>query len=786
MTGHDDQAPGAAPPALAVQVARLGEPVDLTNCDREPIHIPGAVQPHGVLLVLRGDVAVQVSGNTGAHFGLSVNDVLSGGLEVLLDPPTLSRVRAALDSEPLRDNPLYLLSTPVCGRGLFDLIAHRRGEQLILEFEAARAGRPPVDSYSQVKRSVARLNATLDLGEFAVAAAEEVRRLTGFDRVMVYQFAEDGTGTVIAENVREDMTPYLGLRYPASDIPQQARALYVQNMLRIIADVTYDPVPMFARQGEGVPDDVAAPLDMSYCVLRSVSPIHLQYLKNMGVHASMSISLVRGGALWGLIACHHNSPRHLPYDVRSACELLGQVASVQISARQEQRDQSYQLQLKTAQTQLVERMAEESDLLEALVGSGMNLLHFIDAPGAAVCLDGEVVLLGATPSRTQVMELGAWLDTQAEVDILHTQSLGELHAPAQAYAARASGLLAVKLSRSRHDYVMWFRPEELQTVTWGGDPNKPVEVSEDGTERLTPRQSFAAWQQTVRGRSAAWQSEELVAARALRRAIMAVVLRRVEELGRLNEHLERSNADLERSNADLDAFAYIASHDLKEPLRGLHNYSAFLLETYEQQLDEDGAAKLRTLVRLTQRMDDLIDSLLLYSRVGRVDLSFRPTDLNDLLVDVLEVIAPRLEQLNVQVQVQPDLPTLTIDRVRVGEVLSNLITNAMKYNDKAQPQVQVGAVRAGERDRHPDLRVPDGVPAQAHVLFVRDNGIGIREKHFENIFRIFKRLHARDQFGGGTGAGLTIVRKIVERHGGQIWVSSEYGQGSVFYFTLEA
>ncbi|WP_291430721.1 ATP-binding protein [Deinococcus sp.] len=763
-----------------MKVARLTEPVDLTNCDREPIHIPGSVQPHGVLLVLRGGVATQVSGNTETHFGLGVHEVLDGGLGVLLDGDTLARVQEALATESLDDNPLYLLTTPVCGQGLFDLIAHRRGQQVILEFEAARSGRPPVDSYSQVKRSVTRLNATVNLAEFAAATAEEVRRLTGFDRVMVYQFAEDGTGTVIAEDRRDDLTPFLGLRYPASDIPQQARALYVQNMLRIIADVTYEPVPMFARQGDGEGEgDVAEPLDMSYCVLRSVSPIHLQYLKNMGVNASMSVSLVRGGALWGLIACHHSEARHLPYDVRSACELLGQVASVQISDRQERLTRSYQWQLKTTQTQLVERLAEENDLLEALVGSGMNLLHFIDTPGAAVCLNGEVVLVGATPSREQVTALTGWLDTQADLDILHTQTLGDLYGPAQAYAGRASGLLAVKLSRSRHDYVMWFRPEELQTVTWGGDPNKPVQVSEDGTDRLTPRQSFAAWQETVRGRSAPWQADELEAARALRRAIMAVVLRRVEELGQLNERLERSNADL-------DAFAYIASHDLKEPLRGLHNYSAYLLEEYEQQLDEDGAAKLRTLVRLTQRMDNLIDSLLLYSRVGRVDLSVQPTDLGALVTDVLEVLAPRLEQLNVQVQVQPDLPVLTIDRVRVGEVLSNLITNAMKYNDKAQPQVQVGAILPAGRAAHPDLRVPDGVPEHACVLFVRDNGIGIREKHFENIFRIFKRLHARDQFGGGTGAGLTIVRKLVERHGGQIWVSSEYGQGSVFYFTLES
>ncbi|WP_199084161.1 ATP-binding protein [Deinococcus sp. UR1] len=771
MTGRgEDRVPGE------IRTARLGEPVDLTNCDREPIHIPGAAQPHGVMLVLRDDQAVQVSGNTAQHFGLEVAQVLDGGLERLLEPEVLERVRASLRSEPLDDNPLFLLSAPAAGRGLFDLIAHRRAGLTILEFEAVNTGRPRVDAYAEVKRALNRLNSTSGLAEFTSVLAREVQQLTGFDRVMVYQFGEDGTGTVIAEERRDDLTPFLGLRYPASDIPRQARALYVQNPLRIITDVSYEPAPMFSREAG------SEPLDMSYCVLRSVSPIHIQYLKNMGVGASMSVSLVHGKELWGLIACHHQTPRHLPYDLRSACELLGQVASVQVSARQEQLDQSYRLNLKAAQTQLVERMAEERDLLEALVGSDTNLLQLIHTPGAAVILNGETVLLGVTPPREQVQALQMWLDAHVDGDVLYTAALSQEYPLAAAFTAQASGLLAVRLSQSRHDYVMWFRPEELQTVTWGGDPNKPVEVSPDGSERLTPRRSFEAWMETVRGRSRPWLPEELAAARALRRAIMSVVLRRMDELGALNDHLERSNADLERSNADLDAFAYIASHDLKEPLRGLHNYSVFLLEAYEHQIDEDGAAKLRTLVRLTQRMDALIDSLLLYSRVGRMDLSFRATDLNELLREVLDVLSPRLEQLRVNVQVAPDLPILTVDRVRTGEIFSNLITNAMKYNDKPQPAVQIGALRPEERA---DLPVPAGVPDHATVLFVSDNGIGIREKHFENIFRIFKRLHTRDQFGGGTGAGLTIVRKIVERHGGQIWVNSEYGQGSVFYFTLE-
>ncbi len=754
------------------RVTALDAPVDLTNCDREPIHVPGAVQPHGALVALRGDEVVQISENLPELLGVGAG-LLGQSLDALLPPELAAQVRSALSSGGLERNPLLLLNAAVRGRGPFDLTAHCLGDLTILEFESTPVQPVVTDAYSLVRSALARMNAAATLDHVVEVAAQEVQTLTGFDRVMVYQFADDGTGTVIAEKCGPDVTPYLGLRYPASDIPQQARALYVQNMLRIITDVHYRPARLLALPGE-------APLDMSYCVLRSVSPIHVEYLKNMGVGASMSISLLRGAQLWGLIACHHGSPRALSANVRAACELVGQVASVQLSAWQERQDQTYQLQLQGAQAQLMERLTDAPDLMEALVGQGSPLLEFVDATGAVVCLDGEVIRMGRTPGTEQVRALQDWLGSQPEADVVHTRALSELYPPAAAFTDVASGLLGVQLSR-RRDYVAWFRPEELQTVTWGGDPSKPVQIAEDGAERLSPRRSFEAWQQTVRGRSVAWLPEEVAAARTLRRALLNIVVRRAEELRTLNDDLTRSNQELARSNADLDAFAYVASHDLKEPLRGLHNYSAFLLETYAQQLDEDGAAKLRTLVRLTQRMDDLIDSLLLYSRVGRVELNFRPTDLNEVLADVLDLLSARLEQAGAHVTAGP-LPTLNVDRVRVGEVLNNLISNAVKYTERAQPQIEVGAVAPADRG---DLTVPAGVPDDAWILFVRDDGIGIRERHFENIFRIFKRLHARDQFGGGTGAGLTIVKKIVDRHGGQVWPVSTYGAGTTFYFTLQ-
>lgn len=746
-----------------------GEAADLTNCDLEPIHIPGTVQAHGALIALQGDRIVVASASVQPHFGLEVAEVIGQGLDLLLDGDTLSAVQDALHQEALEHNPLFLVSAAVRGRGPFDLTAHTRDGLRVLEFEPTQA-RVQVDPNALIRGSLAALNATRTLEDFSAVLAREVQHLTGFDRVMIYQFAPDGTGTVIAEQHAPGMEPFLGLRYPASDIPKQARALYVLNMIRQIADVQGVPAPLYAAP------EHAAPLDLSYAALRAVSPIHIQYLKNMGVGASMSISIVRGTELWGLIACHHNGPRALPYDVRGACEFLGQVASVQLSARQERDEQAYELKLRSAESNLVSLLAQLNDPVEALSAPDANLLGFIDAPGAAIRYGSETVLLGSTPTRAQVAALCDWLATQPESDVIHTDSLGRDHPPALAYSDVASGLLAVPLSRGRHDYVMWFRPEQLQTVTWGGDPNKPVQVEGDGgAGRLTPRESFAAWQETVRGRCAPWQVAEVHTARALRRAITTVALRRAEETLELNE-------ELLRSNAELDAFAYIASHDLKEPLRGLHNYSVYLLDTYAQQLDEDGTSKLQTLVRLTQRMDALLDSLLLYSRVGRVELNFQPVPMTDVVGEALDLLMSRVRETHATVTVH-DLPTLTVDRVRVTEIYQNLIANALKYTARDEPHVEVGVLSAQERSTR---TLPEGVNPQAHVLYVRDDGIGIRPQHFENIFRIFKRLHARDQFGGGTGAGLTIVRKLVERHGGQIWVESEYGAGSTFLFTLEA
>ncbi len=739
-------------------------PVDLSNCNKEPIHIPGSIQPHGVLFALKEpDLTIlQVSDNAFDLFGLSPQELLNQNLANFLELAQINLIKDSLNQEDLLIcNPIELTINLDNKLVNFDGILHRSHETLILELEPTtlEKGNTFFDFYYLVKVAMSKLQSASSLAEISEIIVKEVKKITGFDRVMLYRFDENWHGTVIAEEKPEYLTPYLGLRYPASDIPTQARKLYSQNWLRLIPNIYYQPVAIVPTNNP-LTDE---PLDLSRAVLRSVSPVHVEYMHNMGVTASMSISIIKDGNLWGLIACHHQSPKYIPYQVRNACEFLGQMTSLEIAAKEDSEDVESKMQVKSCHSKLVEYMSLESNFIDGLINNQPNLLNLVNAQGAAVCYHGNYFTVGKTPKQQDIQDLVEWMHQNQKEEIFYTDSLSQVYPQAEKLRDFASGLMALSISKSQKNYVLWFRPEVVQTVDWGGNPNKPVEVKQNGSIRLSPRKSFELWQETVLLKSLSWKSYEVNAALELRNAIIGMVLRKADELAQLN-------IELERSNNELDAFAYIASHDLKEPLRGIHNYSNFLMEDYGETINEEGKNKLKTLIRLTQRMEDLIDSLLHFSRLGRVDLSMQETDLNSIVNRSLDLLSARIEEMQVDIQIPRPLPIIYCDRVQVGEVFNNLIANAIKYNDQAEKIIEIGYIE------EPPLPI---------TFYVRDNGIGIRDKHFEAIFRIFKRLHGPSKYGGGTGAGLTIAKKIVERHGGKIWVDSTYDQGSTFYFTLQ-
>jgi light-regulated signal transduction histidine kinase (bacteriophytochrome) len=444
----------------------------------------------------------------------------------------------------------------------------------------------------------------------------------------------------------------------------------------------------------------------------------------------------------------------------------------------------YETSLRSILSRLVKTISQHSDLLSGLTHSEADLLNLTGAQGAAILWGDRWTQVGQTPDIPDLSAIVEWLEASVKDELFSTDALAQVFSDAARYQQVASGLISLALSKINRSYILWFRPELAQMANWSSNADQPEgnqpedaqpgEVDREKTGQLSACLAFAQQQEKMIDKSLPWKPCEIEAVRELRDAIVSIALRRVDELA-------QTNLELERSNQELDAFAYIASHDLKEPLRGIHNYSNFLLEDYSEVLDEEGVAKLETLVRLTQRMEDLIDSLLHFSRLGRVELDLKRINLNNLVKTVIEVL--HLSRSGVSLRMPKPLPTIECDPVQVSEVFSNLISNAIKYNNAQEKWVEISWI---DKFNSPFSSI-DRRQEKAFkpVFYIRDNGIGIPEHHLETIFRIFKRLHSPKQYGGGTGVGLTIARKIVERHGGQIWAESEVGKGSTFYFTLQ-
>lgn len=750
----------------------------LTNCDSEPVQTPGCVLAHGALLVLRlKDLTIlQASENTDRLLGFAVEALLNKPVRAAIGLDAEASLKAFLASEPTDRNPLYVFTLPArADVPPLDVTIHTIDGAAVIEFEATGrvlAGEP--DYYALVKKTVTRLQTANSLQQFCDLTADEFRSLTGLDRVMVYKFHADGHGEVFAESKRADLDPWLGLHYPAEDIPKPARDMLRMVWARPMPDVS-------GALAEMVPltnPDTGRQLTMTYCALRGASVMYTEYLKNMTATAALTMPIRRGDELWGLIACHHYSgPKFVPYQVRAACEFLAQVVSLQYQAAEDREHLVYRLKLDGTHQQLVAQAAKDGDLATMTDGRP-TLLDGVVAGGAALYHQDRWWCVGNTPTETEMEALSQWLHDRPELSsqlrpLYATDSLARDYPPARAFADVASGLLAMPLTRANRNWMLWFRPETIHTVNWGGNPYDKPTVPGPLGPRLTPRVSFELFKESVRERSLPWLAVEIDAAARLRMLVMELVVNRAQRLADLN-------ADLTQSNEELDSFAYVASHDLKEPLRGIYKYAHQLLDS-ATVVDNEHRRKLDGLLRLTLRMDGLLDSLLHFSRVGRAVLQTEDADLNEVVNESLEMVDARRAEGQMEIIVPRAMPHVRCDRVRCREIFVNLLSNALKYNDKAQKKVEVGFVAPHEV--HPRPGCPSG-SAELMIYYVRDNGIGISARYFGHVFKMFKRLHGRDEYGGGAGAGLTIVQKLVERHHGRVWIDSVPGEGTTFYFTL--
>lgn len=727
------------------------EKVDLSSCEKEPIHIIGKSQSHGVLVASNKETLeiTQIGINSDKIFSISHEELLGKNLKELVGEKIADSLKVAVETDEL----LEVKELTINDQN-FVAIPHLSDESLVLDIEPVGK---EVNSYHFQKQLTTILN-NLQASESSIELCEDAAKITksifGYDRVMIYKFDEEWNGQVIAEEREEGMESWLGLHYPASDIPKQARELFFKNRVRIISDVNYTPVEI-TPQFSPITNE---PLDLSKSKLRGVSPIHIEYLQNMQVGASLTAALISNGKLWGLLACHHYDAKFINYYQRQSCEFLIQIFSNELSLKESNLFLKKINQQSRVRNQLLEQIHSSGSIKKGLSEYNQKFTRLVDCCGGAIVLDGKVRLVGDTPDKKQVKNLIKMFLSKKSDSLFFTKNLAMFYPEATKFKENGSGILSVRLGQSDKDFLIWFRPEVVQTVNWGGNPENKATFDEE-KQRLTPRKSFEKWTQELTGVSKAWTDYELSAARSLRESVSYVILEnQKKEINDLNNRLVEAHNELE-------LFSQGLSHDLKAPLRGIDGYAHILKEDYYTQLQKEGRMAIDTILSSAEEMRDLIDNILSFAGVSNQDLNKTVNSANHMVQDILTSFNVKSNYTKTEVIVEEELPKIIGDKRMLGQVWSNLIANALKYS---------------EREKNPKIEIGSDMERNKTVYYVKDNGIGFDPKFKEDIFDLFSRRSGEDY--SGTGIGLAIVKKIIEKHNGEIWAESKPGEGSTFYF----
>ena len=710
--------------------------VTLANCADEPIHIPGAVQSHGVLLAFdAGGRLCAWSANARQEFGFAPerNQPVSS---LALPPDVLEFLAGATRPGAVVDGAPRLLETQVEGRD-YDLVVHNFDGRMLAEFERREISTEEVAAFAlRAHRGIDGLRRQPGHEALLEFAVQWMRELTGFDRVMAYRFRQDDSGDVVAEAVREDWPPYRGMRYPASDIPAQARRLYVLNTLRLIADVDSTPVPLLGVDG-------VRALDLSHSVLRAVSPVHVEYLRNMGVAASMSVSIIVNGRLWGLLACHHGKPRRVPYALRMACDVFAQVLAATVQLFDARANAELGARAADARAALMESMATEDDLLAALHLHAGALAHSLGAQALVATQDGKILTHGGVP-HALAERIVAALPANSEGSMLHWHRLDEWPEATRPELGEWVGLLGLQFDPSNRGWLLALRSEQKETVRWGGRPEKSLVVGPLG-HRLTPRGSFDEWREEVRGTAEAWEAPHLQAAQRL--------------LAEMYRATNRRHAELDRLRTQLLA---VLGHDLRDPLH--------TIKLAAQVMDRSGDANPlgQRIQASSNRMQRLIGHVLDLSRLqGGIGMQLhrQPVDLVPLLRELAEDSRISHPASAVRVHAPASL-VAELDPDRFLQIAANLLSNARHHGTPAQP-IDLVLEDEGERVR----------------FEVRNQGRELDPALAAELFRPFKRqAQANAANRTGMGLGLYIANEIALAHQGAL--RYEFRDGLVCFLAL--
>lgn len=735
--------------------------VNLTNCENEPIHIPGTIQPHGFLLGLKQTAGQDwivdfCSENCQEFAGLPHHNVLGKTFGEAFGANNQALLLGFLRQHTL---PTLTPFTLVFNENIFHISMHLSEKTLIMEAEPAVAEIQAVESmHGQTRQFLAYMQRTSTLQELCQMVAEGTRSITGYDRVMVYRFDENYNGEVFAESRDEKFEPFLGLHYPHTDIPVQARMLYMKNLMRIITNVNYTPVPVFT-----VDDSPGKNLDMGMASLRGISPIHIQYLQNMGVGATLTISLIHDNRLWGLIACHHYSAKNISPAVRLAAQLQGHFITSQIDIRQRNEENELAIRIREAlQKMITIDYSPDRSSLSAII-STPELIQLCHASGVAIVIQGEIFCGGLTPSVEIIAELAGKIATTHGHKTFFTEHINGAFEQIMTDCGNTAGLLYQPLDE-HGDGVMWFRQETITEINWAGDPAKSIIHDENG---LSPRKSFETWKETVKCRSKKWQQPEINATQVFTQSLQKHLgnIRVVEEEKKtriLNEILHQTNIELENIN-------WITTHDMQEPLRKIQMFASRML--MKSELKSEVMTTLEKIYNSADKMRLLINDLVKYNRLRNSEAEMEKIDMGQVISTVLEEIREQVDEKEAVVQVGP-LPVIKGIPFMIVQLMTNLLQNSLKFSSpQRSPVIQVTAA------------YPMQAPSRAGDfvrISVRDNGMGFDQKFAPTIFDLFRRLHGHHNIPG-TGIGLALCKKIMNMHGGDIAAEGKADEFAVIH-----
>ncbi|NRT10593.1 ATP-binding protein [Flavobacterium sp. 14A] len=729
--------------------------VNLDNCGDEPIHIPGSIQPHGFLLAIDSSTSIITvcSANCQEFIGITHEQALGKSLSQLFDTAILDFIESfkVEDTKQVRTINYTLKETD------YIISIHRSVAEIIIEFEPLHAQFDEKNSlYNSSKKLLSYIENTNSLLDLAAVVALGIKEITKYDRVLVYRFDKDYNGEVIAESKEAHLDSYLGLHYPHTDIPAQARDLYLRNHLRIIGDVDYVPVPLFKLETKE-----STRLDLSLSVLRSVSPIHIEYLKNMEVASTLTISLLHKNKLWGLITCHHSEPKYLSEEIKSAVKLHGHFITSQIDVRLLNEEFEIAGKATAALDDLISKRFElERTDIQHLI-ENESVLKLCNSAGFTAIIADKVYGVGKTPSEENTKRLALFLSEYVKGDHFQTDSLLSISNDLSFISSYFPGINYYSLNNET-DCIIWYREEYIKDIFWGGDPK----ISDDSIERLTPRKSFAKYADSIKNHSRVWLKSELSTTTNFHN-FLQIQLRTILLLEE-KENQKRLHTILKDTNAELENINWISTHDLQEPLRKIRMMASVLVGGNElKALPEDVQSKILKMQSSAERMQNLITDILKYTKTGAQNSNFESIDLNILFAELNKEELIDSFTTNEATLLVGKLPNINGVPFLLKQLFSNVINNSIKFKSPLR-NLEVSISDQTEAFNNDGPRY--------HIIEIADNGIGFDNEYKEKIFKIFSRLNNKEEYDG-SGIGLALCKKIMTKHDGFVTADGTVGQG---------